>query len=591
MGTRLDASLGGSRDGSTRRKVVLGTAAGVGGVAAGALLKPDAAEAASLDGYFNVKDHGAVGNGTTDDTNSVQSAIDAALAAGGGTVFFPGGTYLCNGLAITGNNVTMLGCGWASIIKQKTGVADDTYLISVKGTGTSVANNRSGIAVRNLQLLGRSDTEPFDPLFQHVHLLALSGVSDVKVENCLFKNWRGDAIYLGSFTGAGTAAERHNERVKILRCKLDGGGRNNRNAISVVDGTDVEIEGNDFRSCTASSMPGPVDIEPNNNAYHRLRNIDVRNNTFDGCGGNVAEMIFDCQVTQANLGTKTQGIRFRENTVRNSLNSTSNIYIRQRQTTTDSSVPNEITIEDNDLMSSLGNPLNAEGVRGLKVRGGYVGNSPGALYFGYAYRCMDVEVEGVHFHKVGTTEGTCLAIVSADRVLIEDNVFDSIGKQDGTTGRLVSFNDNGPVTSSKVDLTANRTVGTTATVVSAKAAQHTLDADTNVARANKVGNLQVNADHFGGGYRTNFLSVASAAAITIPADCDGVNVTGAASITSITASWPGRIVVLKFASSATVVDGPTLRLNGNTNFDASGDDTLTLLCDGTNWYELSRSGN
>lgn len=43
---------------------------------------------------FNVRDFGAAGNGATDDTASVQSAMTAAVAAGGGTVLFPPGKYL-----------------------------------------------------------------------------------------------------------------------------------------------------------------------------------------------------------------------------------------------------------------------------------------------------------------------------------------------------------------------------------------------------------------------------------------------------------------------------------------------------------------
>lgn len=50
-------------------------------------------------GYFNVTDYGAVGNGVTDDTAAIQSAMNAAQATGydgnrGGTVYFPNGTYL-----------------------------------------------------------------------------------------------------------------------------------------------------------------------------------------------------------------------------------------------------------------------------------------------------------------------------------------------------------------------------------------------------------------------------------------------------------------------------------------------------------------
>ena len=38
----------------------------------------------------------ATGNGTTDDTAAIQNAINVAYGAGGGTVYFPAGTYLCS---------------------------------------------------------------------------------------------------------------------------------------------------------------------------------------------------------------------------------------------------------------------------------------------------------------------------------------------------------------------------------------------------------------------------------------------------------------------------------------------------------------
>ena len=45
--------------------------------------------------FFNVKSFGAKGDGKTLDTNAVNEAIAAAEKAGGGTVFFPAGTYAC----------------------------------------------------------------------------------------------------------------------------------------------------------------------------------------------------------------------------------------------------------------------------------------------------------------------------------------------------------------------------------------------------------------------------------------------------------------------------------------------------------------
>ena len=43
---------------------------------------------------FNVKDFGAVSDGMTSDTASVQSAVDACAKSGGGIVLFPKGKYV-----------------------------------------------------------------------------------------------------------------------------------------------------------------------------------------------------------------------------------------------------------------------------------------------------------------------------------------------------------------------------------------------------------------------------------------------------------------------------------------------------------------
>lgn len=43
---------------------------------------------------YNVRSYGASGTGKTPDTKAINDAVDAAARAGGGTVFFPAGTYL-----------------------------------------------------------------------------------------------------------------------------------------------------------------------------------------------------------------------------------------------------------------------------------------------------------------------------------------------------------------------------------------------------------------------------------------------------------------------------------------------------------------
>src|SRR5437016_3860734 len=52
---------------------------------------------------YSVRAFGATGDGKTLDTAAVNKAIDAANAAGGGTVVFPPGTYLCFSIHLKSN--------------------------------------------------------------------------------------------------------------------------------------------------------------------------------------------------------------------------------------------------------------------------------------------------------------------------------------------------------------------------------------------------------------------------------------------------------------------------------------------------------
>lgn len=53
--------------------------------------------------FYNIKDYGATGNDSTLDTKSINDAIDAATKEGGGTVYFPAGTYLSFSIRLKSN--------------------------------------------------------------------------------------------------------------------------------------------------------------------------------------------------------------------------------------------------------------------------------------------------------------------------------------------------------------------------------------------------------------------------------------------------------------------------------------------------------
>ncbi len=53
--------------------------------------------------FYNVRNFGAKGDGKTVDSDAVNKAIDIASAKGGGTVYFPAGTYLCFSIRLKSN--------------------------------------------------------------------------------------------------------------------------------------------------------------------------------------------------------------------------------------------------------------------------------------------------------------------------------------------------------------------------------------------------------------------------------------------------------------------------------------------------------
>lgn len=82
-------------------------------------------------------------------------------------------------------------------------------------------------------------------------------------------------------------------------------------------------------------------------------------------------------------------------------------------------------------------------------------------------------------------------------------------------------------------------------------------------------------------------TLASAAAIQLPMHSSYFAISGTTNISSITASWVGRQVTLQFAGALTVFNENNLKLVSN--FAVTGNDTLSLICDGTNWSEVARS--
>lgn len=216
----------------------------------------------------DVREFGAVGDGQTDDTKAIQTAIDTAAF-----VRIPAGVYRVGRLMLRGN-LTLMGDGAASVLQGRPGT---TLLQALSASPGAFIDN---IELQGLRLSGAVTQAGFS---EHVHLLSAAGVRNLLIEGVQFVGFQGDGLYLG----ANIDNTRHNEDVRVVNCTFDGVDRNNRNCISVIDGDNVQVRGCVFRRSSRRDMPGFIDVEPND-AANVVRNIHILGNHFEDTHGAVA---------------------------------------------------------------------------------------------------------------------------------------------------------------------------------------------------------------------------------------------------------------------------------------------------------------
>jgi hypothetical protein len=98
----------------------------------------------------NVKDYGATGNGSTDDTSAISAAVNSAPPTGTMVlnVYFPTGTYVLSGAITVPSHIRIFGNGDSSVLHQ---TAAGVNVFQGSGTAGSMISN---ITVENLSFRG-----------------------------------------------------------------------------------------------------------------------------------------------------------------------------------------------------------------------------------------------------------------------------------------------------------------------------------------------------------------------------------------------------------------------------------------------------
>lgn len=168
---------------------------------------------------FDVMQYGAVGDGVTDDTAAIQNAINGAIAAGGGIVYFPPGmTYRVSMLNIQ-HGLTIDGYG-ATIKRLPNQTKWTRTFTTYHGTyqGYKGPVDSAPLIIRGLTLDGNRANQGSYTSYEleQAHLVFLSGHPAEKgklrviIEDCLFKECVADAVSVWK-----------NTSVKISNCTAE----------------------------------------------------------------------------------------------------------------------------------------------------------------------------------------------------------------------------------------------------------------------------------------------------------------------------------------------------------------------------------
>lgn len=270
---------------------------------------------------FDVTEYGAVGNGIADDTTAIQSAFNACHSAGGGTVFFPTGTYkltnqlICysnqiidlNGSTILqGDSITNLLMGYCtSDVTAYNGCHDVIVQNGTFDGGAYEVNNTLVGFIHSKNITFRNCT--FKNAYGAWHNVEVCACYNVLFDNCIFEgarknNGQGEMLQIDGHSGVGTWPWANTGTIDGTPCKhievrsclfydgLVAPAIGNHSTYSSEDTCDQKIKIHDCKfiditgTASAVSMQGGFDI-------------DIYNNTFINCTSGVRQCQYSSHPT------------------------------------------------------------------------------------------------------------------------------------------------------------------------------------------------------------------------------------------------------------------------------------------------------
>ena len=198
---------------------------------------------------LSVRDWGAYGDGTHDDTSAFQAAIDA-LPSDGGTIYVPAGNYVIDPVRnVRLRSYMHLQLADGAVLLAKRNSADRAYVLMVYKV--------HDVEISGGQIIGDRDTH-LASTGEWGHAIMVRGSSRVTVRDIFLTKCWGDGISIGGamVTGAPTIPS---DDVVVANIVSTG---NRRQGMSIGRSRNVQVWDSEF-SYTSGIAPGcGIDIEP-----------------------------------------------------------------------------------------------------------------------------------------------------------------------------------------------------------------------------------------------------------------------------------------------------------------------------------------
>lgn len=151
--------------------------------------------------YTNVKTFGAVGDGVTDDTQAIQNAIEYVHNIGGGTIYFPYGTYLLSTpLFLIDSKGNLSDRGHALEVYSNQRLVFDKGATLKRGSTSLncimfVANSTDATGydgASNIEIIGATFDGNYEAFQSTVTTLATTHANNIRIVDCIFTNAGGE---------------------------------------------------------------------------------------------------------------------------------------------------------------------------------------------------------------------------------------------------------------------------------------------------------------------------------------------------------------------------------------------------------------